>query len=46
MNPDPDFDPWGEDETYPVSDWQHEVSEDSTRQGYWDWVEAQRETVS
>lgn len=30
---------WGCDPRHPVSDWQHEVSEDETRLGYWDWLE-------
>lgn len=29
---------WGEHPDYPVSDWQYEVSNDETRQGYWEWV--------
>lgn len=29
---------WDEHPDYPASDWQHEVSEDNTRLGYWDWV--------
>ena len=32
---------WAEDVDYPVRDWQHEVAEDNTRQGYWDWVHSQ-----
>lgn len=34
---------WGEDSTYPVSDWQEEVGRDDTRLGYWDWVRGQQE---
>lgn len=34
---------WDEDEDYPVQDWQHEVAEDNTRAGYWDWVASQKE---
>ena len=37
----PDY--WGEDPEFPVSDWRHEVAEDNTRSGYWEWVAAQRE---
>ena len=29
---------WEQYPKYPVSDWQHEVSEDNTRLGYWEWV--------
>ena len=31
---------WGEHEGWPVEDWQRAVSEDETRLGYWEWVEA------
>lgn len=34
---------WGEDTRYPVSDWQQEAANDYTRQGYWEWVQSQRE---
>ena len=34
---------WGEDPDYPVSLWQHEVEEDDTRVGYWDWVLLRRQ---
>lgn len=30
---------WGEHPAYPVDDWQAEVENDETRQGYWEWVE-------
>jgi hypothetical protein len=30
---------WGEHPDYPVVDWQYEVANGDTRQGYWDWVE-------
>ena len=29
---------WGSHPTYTVADWQHEVSNDYTRRGYWEWV--------
>jgi len=29
---------WGEHPDYPVEDWQHEVRNDDTRVGYWEWV--------
>ena len=35
---------WGSDDEFPVSDWQEEAANDYTRQGYWEWVETQRET--
>lgn len=31
---------WSVFEGYPVEDWQHEVSEGHTRNGYWEWVRA------
>lgn len=31
---------WGRHPDYPVSDWQYEVANDDTRQGYWEWVAA------
>lgn len=34
---------WGEDETFPKRDWKHEVADDATHQGYWEWVESMRE---
>lgn len=34
---------WGQDDEHSVSDWQAEISDNETRLGYWDWVEAQRE---
>ncbi|MCH8553219.1 MAG: hypothetical protein LAT62_14875 [Natronospirillum sp.] len=39
-----DADYRGEDEEYPVADWQHDVADGDTRLGYWDWVVAQRES--
>ena len=30
---------WGEYPAYPVEDWQFEVENEDTRQGYWEWVE-------
>lgn len=32
---------WGECPDHPVTSWQAEVSNNETRLGYWDWVEAQ-----
>lgn len=29
---------WGQHGTYPLEDWQHEVGNDETRLGYWEWV--------
>ncbi len=29
---------WGEHPDYPLSDWRYEVTNDHTRQGYWNWV--------
>lgn len=34
---------WADDPDYPADDWKAEVSNDDTRLGYWQWVEAQRE---
>ena len=31
---------WGEHPEYGLSEWQAEVEEDSTRLGYWEWVDA------
>lgn len=31
---------WGEHPDHPVDEWQFEVSENSTRLGYWDWVDS------
>ena len=36
-------DVWGEDDKYPVKDWQYEVACDYTRQGYWEWVASKKE---
>jgi hypothetical protein len=32
------FGNWGNHSRYPHSDWQHEVAENNTRLGYWEWV--------
>jgi len=32
---------WGEHPKHKVEDWEEEVSEGSTRLGYWEWVVAQ-----
>lgn len=37
------IDPWAEDPEYPVADWQYEVANDDTRNGYIQWVQASRE---
>lgn len=29
---------WGEHPDFPVVDWQYEVANDGTREGYWEWV--------
>lgn len=29
---------WGECPIHPLSDWRHEVADDDTRLGYWQWV--------
>lgn len=34
---------WGEHLDFPVEYWQDEVSNDDTRLGYWDYVEARIE---
>lgn len=34
-------DVWGEHERYPRAEWKHEVADDSTHLGYWDWVVGQ-----
>ena len=34
------YDTWGSHPIHPVEDWQHEVSNDETRLGYWEWVES------
>jgi hypothetical protein len=36
-------DHWDDDLNHSVEDWQHEVSNDNTRQGYRDWVLSQQE---
>ena len=32
---------WEEHPKYPITDWHHEVADDNTRLGYWEWA-AQR----
>jgi hypothetical protein len=39
-------DVWASDPQFPRSDWKHEVENDETHQGYWEWVESQREVVA
>jgi hypothetical protein len=34
---------WSQHPRFPVSDWQYEVTNDTTRLGYWDWVVAKIE---
>lgn len=34
----PDY--WSEDPAHPISDWQADVLNDSTRLGYWEWLQA------
>lgn len=34
---------WEDYPRYPVEDWKHEVKNDDTRLGYWQWVESQIE---
>jgi hypothetical protein len=36
-------DVWASDPQFPRSDWKHEVENDETHLGYWEWVESQRE---
>lgn len=36
-------DVWAAEEDYPVADWQHEVANDDTRLGYWDWVQHRKD---
>ncbi|WKW86158.1 hypothetical protein SEA_JONJAMES_185 [Gordonia Phage JonJames] len=42
------FGHWDEDPNFPVSDWQEQVANGDTRQGYWDWVEytAEQEAIA
>jgi len=37
----PDY--WSEHPKHPVKDWQYEVENGDTREGYWDWVRARSE---
>ncbi|QAY80367.1 hypothetical protein [Sphingosinicella sp. BN140058] len=32
---------WGHHPQFPVTDWRHEVANDDTRLGYWEWVASQ-----
>lgn len=41
---EPERDPWGEDPEYPRKDWKHEVANDDTQLGYWDWVKHKKES--
>ncbi len=34
---------WDDDPEFPVQDWQYEVANGDTRQGYHEWKESQRE---
>ena len=34
---------WDEDPDYPSYDWRNEVADESTRLGYWDWVDECKE---
>lgn len=34
---------WGESAEHPLCEWQALVANDETRQGYWEWVAAQKE---
>lgn len=36
---------WGEHPRHPVADWQIEVANGDTRNGYWQWVMAEIETL-
>jgi hypothetical protein len=36
-------DPWGEDPDYPRADWRYQVANGDTNQGYWEWVEHEKE---
>lgn len=35
---------WIEHSDYPISAWKEAVAKDSTRLGYWDWVDSQLES--
>lgn len=37
-SPLPGYDYWDEHPKFPVADWQYEVANGGTRQGYWDYV--------
>jgi hypothetical protein len=37
-NPIPGFSYWEPHPDHPVADWRYQVSNDDTRQSYWDWV--------
>jgi hypothetical protein len=34
---------WNEHPQHPRHEWAYEVSEDYTRQGYWEWVDAREQ---
>lgn len=34
---------WGKHPDYPVEDWKYEVTNGSTRLGYWEWIEAKQQ---
>lgn len=36
---------WGDHPDYPVSDWQYEVENGDTREGYWTWVLSKLESA-
>ena len=40
---DTEGDYWSEDSDYPLRDWRHEVADDNTRLGYWEWVRDRKE---
>lgn len=35
---------WDSHPDFPVSDWRHEVADNNTRMGYWDWVRSEMES--
>lgn len=37
---------WGKHLDHPVEDWQYEVANGDSRQGYWDWVAHRIELAS
>jgi hypothetical protein len=34
---------WGYHPDFPVKDWRHEVADNDTRLGYWEWIAARME---